>query len=101
MKWDRGTCTCIPKSQFDVIKHDFNAEREELFAPHGKEISFLYLKDFLNYECELYMKQSSPLCKIMVAYHTYYKLPIENGRWLTIPISRDIMIMPIFLSKCS
>ena len=48
------------KSHFDVIKHDFNPEREELFAPHGKEISFLYLKDFLNYECELYMKQSSP-----------------------------------------
>lgn len=39
-----------------------------------------------------------PRHKIITIYHTSNRrLPIENGQWSTIPISRDINIMPLLL----
>ena len=37
-----------------------------------KKLDYLHLKEFLKYECELYLKEplTPPQCKIIVAYHT-------------------------------
>ena len=52
--------------------------------------------DFLKYECELYMKQSSTppqQRKIVVAYRTSnHRLVIETGQWSSVPISRDNVV---------
>ena len=47
-------------------------------------LGYLYLKDFLKYKCELYLKQ--PLtpteCKIIVIYRTSnHRLDIETKQW--------------------
>ena len=60
-----------------------------------KKLDYLHLKDFLKYECELYLQQllTPSQRKIIVAYRTSnHRLAIETGWWTTIPISRDIRL---------
>ena len=65
----------------------------KLFPPHGRDIRIPSpLEDFLKYECEMYLKQplTPPQHKIIATYRTSnHRLPINIGRWSTIPISRD------------
>jgi hypothetical protein len=60
--------------------------------PHMKELDYLHLEDFPNYEFELYLKQPLPPSqqKNIDAYHTSsYRLTIETGRRPTIVIPRN------------
>ena len=80
------------KKPHDGIKKAFLTKEWNSFHLSGKKLNYLHLKDFLKYECELYLKQplAPPQCKIIVAYHTSnHELAIEIGRWIIIPISRD------------
>ena len=64
----------------------------ELFHLFGKKLDYLHLKDFLKYECELYLKQplTPPQCMIIATYHTSnHRLATEIGRWTSILVSRD------------
>jgi len=75
-----------------VIKEAFLVKEWYSFHCSRKELDYLHLKDFLKYECKLYLEQplTSPQCKFIIAYRTLnHRLGIEIGRWLTIPISRD------------
>jgi hypothetical protein len=75
-----------------VIKEVFLVKEWYSFHCSRKELDYLHLKDFLKYECKLYLEQplTPPQCKFIIAYRTLnHRLGIEIGRWLTIPISRD------------
>ena len=71
----------------------FCCQKVELLSiSHKRNLDSLHLKDFLKYECEMYVKQplTPPQRKIIGAYCTSnHRLAIEMGRWTTIPISRD------------
>ena len=74
------------------IKEVFLAKEWDSFHLTRKKLDDLHLKDFLKYECELYLKQplTPPQCKIIVAYRTLnHRLAIKIGQWMTYPISRD------------
>ena len=60
------------KITFDDIKEAFLAKESNSFHLSGKKLGYLYLKDFLKCECELYLKQllTPPQRKIIVAYRT-------------------------------
>ena len=45
------------KITFDKIKEAFIVKYWSSFHLLGKELDYLHLKDFLKYECELYLKQ--------------------------------------------
>ena len=68
----------------------------------GKKLIYLHLKDFLKYECEMYLKKSlsPPQRKIIDAYHTMnHTLAVGTERWLTIPspiFSRDNRLCHFF-----
>ena len=52
-------------------------------------LHYLHLKDFLKYECELYLKQplTPPELKIISTFHTSnHRLVIEIGRWSIDPL---------------
>ena len=75
-------------------------QKVELSPSLGQEIDYLHLKDFLKYECELYLKQllTPPQCKIIVAYCTLnHRLAIETTEWSTVPISGDNRLCHFFL----
>ena len=58
----------------------------------GKKQDYLHLKDFLKYECELYLKQplTPPQRKIIIGYPTSnHRCATEIGGRSTILISRD------------
>ena len=59
-----------PTSKFalDDIKEALLVEQYYSFLLLGKKLDHLHLKDFLKYECELYLKQPlpPPQCKIII-----------------------------------
>ena len=77
----------------DVVKEVFLAKVRNFFhLSRKKKLYCFHLKDFLKYECELYLKQplTPPQRNIIVTYCTLnYRLAIEIGWWSIIPISRD------------
>ena len=79
------------KTTYDVIKEVFLAKEWNSFHLYGKKLDYLHLKDFLKYECELYLKQPLTLAwrKVIATYCTSNQLAIETKQWMTIPISRD------------
>ena len=69
----------------------FSCQEWNSFQLSGKELVYLHLKDFLKYECELYLKQAltQPLRKIIVAYCILnHRLAIKIGHESNFPISR-------------
>ena len=54
------------------VKEVFLAKEWNSFHLFGKKLDYPHLKDFLKYECELYLKQPStpPQRKIIAAYCT-------------------------------
>jgi hypothetical protein len=63
-----------------ISRRLFIAKEWKSFHLIGKKLDYLHLKDFLKYECELYLKQplTPPQCKIIVAYHALtIKLPLK------------------------
>jgi len=90
--WETHDNPTTSKITFNDIKEAFLAKEWNSFHLSGKKLDYLHLKDFLKYECELYLKQplTPPQRKIIAAYRTSnHRLAIETGRWSTIPISRD------------
>ena len=84
-----------------IIQETILAKEWSYFHLAWKIIDYLHLKDLLKYECNLYLKQpmTSPLGNIIVAYRTSnYKLGIEIGQRLTIPISRYNRLCNFFFS---
>ena len=80
------------KTTYVDIKEAFLAKEWNSFHLFEKKLDYLHLKDFLKYECELYLKQSltPPQRKIIAAYRTSnHTLVIETGRWMSIPIPRN------------
>jgi hypothetical protein len=58
-----------------------------------KKLDYLHLKDFLKYECELYLKQplTQPYHKaIATNYTSNHRFAMDSEQWLTIPISTVI-----------
>ena len=71
-----------------ILRRLFSLKSGALFSSLNKETWLPPPKDFLKYECELYLKQPStpPQCKIIAAYRTlYHRLAIETGQSSTIP----------------
>ena len=69
--------------KFDDIKEVFHATEWDSSRLSRKILDYLHLKDFLQYQCELELKQPStpPRCKIIVAYCTlHHRLATEIGR---------------------
>ena len=60
------------KSTYVDIKEVFLAKEWNSFHLSRKKLDYLHLKEFLEYVCELYLKQplTPPQRKIIVAYHT-------------------------------
>ena len=57
----------------------------------GKKLGYLDVKDFLNHECVLYLKQAltPPHRQVIYVYHTLnHRFAIEIGWWSLILISR-------------
>ena len=74
------------------IKEAFLAKEWNSFHLLGEKLDYLHLKNFLKYECELYLRQplTPPQCKTIATYYTLnQRLAIEIGQWSTIPASRD------------
>ena len=77
---------------FDDLKEAFLAKEWKYFHLTEKKQDYLHLKDFLKYECELYLKQSMTPSqyKYIVAYRIpNHRLAIEIRQWSTIPIFID------------
>ena len=66
------------QNQHMSISRRFFLLKSETISIFGKKLDYFHLKDFLEYECELYVKQplTPPQRKMIVAYH---RLPIEFG----------------------
>ena len=80
------------KFVFYHIKEAFLAREWNSFHFLWKKLDFLHLKDFLKYECELYLKQ--PLTpshhNIIDAYDTSnHRLAIQIGLWSSVHVFRD------------
>ena len=91
-QWHPHDNPTTSKIVYDDIKEVFLVEKWNSFHLSRNTVDYLHLNDFLEYECELYLKQSltPPQHKIIVAYHTSnHRLAIETGQWSTIPIPRD------------
>jgi hypothetical protein len=72
----------------DDIKKASLAREWNSFQLLWKKLYYLPLKDFLKYECELYLKQplTPPHHNIIDAYGTSnHRLAIEIGRWFECP----------------
>jgi hypothetical protein len=90
--WDTHDDPITSKITYDNFKEAILAKKWNSFHLLGKKLDYLPLKDFLKYECALYLKQplTPPQRKIIATYYTLnYRLAIKTGRWSTIPISRD------------
>ena len=90
--WEPMTPNHIKKTTYVDTKEVFLSKEWNSFHLFGKKLYYLRLKDSLNYDCKSYLKQPlTPLQhEIIAAYHTSnHRLAIENGRWTSIPISRD------------
>ena len=80
------------KMTYDGSKKAFLAKEWNTFHLSWKKLGYLQCKDFLEYECGLYLRQplTLPRCKIIVAYrNSNHKLAIEIGQWMTVLISGD------------
>ena len=89
--WDTHDKPTTSKIVFDDIKEVFHAKKWNFFHLLGKQLDYLHLNYFLRYKCELYLKQplTPPQRKMIVPYRTLnYRVAIEIGQWLTIPIYR-------------
>ena len=66
----------------------FLAKEWNSFHLFGKKLDYLHLKDFLQYKCELYLKQplTPPQHKIIADYRTSnHRLEIETRQWTMYP----------------
>jgi hypothetical protein len=89
--WETHDKPPTSKTIYVDIKEGFSCWRVGLISSLSEELDYLHLKDFLRYECELYLKPSltPPQCKSIAAYHTSnHKLAIEIRRWTSILIPR-------------
>jgi len=80
------------KNKIRWYQGGFLAKEYNSFHLSGKKLDYLHCKDFLRYECELYLKQplTLPQCKTIIAYRTVnHRLAIKIRRWSTIPIPSD------------
>ena len=80
--WETHDDPTTSKITLDDTKELIFAKEWNSFHLSGKNIDYLHLKDFLKYECELYLKQplTSPLGKIIVAPQTIdLELKLDNG----------------------
>ena len=71
------------KIAYDDIKEVFLAKEWNSFHLSRKKLGYLHLKRFLDYECELYLKQplTPPQHKIIFAYYTSnHRLAIDIGQ---------------------
>ena len=70
--WETDDNPTTLKIVYVDITKVFLAKKWNSFHLYGKKLDYLHLKDFLKYECELYLKQ--PLTpsqhKIIDAYNT-------------------------------
>lgn len=59
-------------NKFDALKEDFLAKECNFFQLMGKKVYYLHGNDFLNYECELYLKKllTPTQHKIVIVYLT-------------------------------
>ena len=74
------------------MKEAFLSKEWNSFHLCGKKLDYLQLKDFLTYECEMYLEQplTLPQCKIIATYCTSnHRLAIEPHQCTSTPISRD------------
>ena len=91
-RWKTHDNPATSRTTYVDIKEVFHAKEWNSFHLSRKKPYYLYLKNFLKYECELYLKQSltPPQHKIIMAYCTSnHWLIIEIGQWTIIPTSRD------------
>ena len=81
--WETHDNPTTSKTTYDDIKEACLAKKWNSFHLSGKKRDYLHLKDFLKYECELYLKQplmTPPQRKIIVAHWTSnHRLAIEIG----------------------
>ena len=80
--WETHDNPTTSKTTHVDIKKVFLAKEWNSFHLFSKKVVYLHLKDFLNYECELYLKQplTPPQRQIIVAYRTSnHRLAIEIG----------------------
>ena len=87
--WETHDNPITSKITLDDTKEDFLAKEYYSFYQSQKKLDYLHLKNFLKYECELYLKQplTPPKCKIIVSYlTTNHRLVYEIGRRSIVPI---------------
>ena len=89
--WETHDNPTTSKTTYDDIKEVFLIKEMNSFHLSRKKPITSTSRNFLKYECELYLKQSltPPQRKIIIiAYCTLnHRLANEIGRWSTIPVS--------------
>ena len=81
--WETHNNPTRSKMAFDDVKEAFLAKEWNSFYFSWKKLNYLHLKDFLKYECEVYLKQplAPPQHKIITTYRTSnHRLAIKTGR---------------------
>ena len=104
-RWDTHDNSSTSKITYDGIKEDFLAKEWNSFHLSRKKLYYLHLKDFLKYDCELYLKQPlTPTQRDIIAtYRTSnHRLAISRyiGKFGPYVRRGSLQLGPLFFVLC-